>query len=131
MAGRLMKLLFRPGWRMKCIDPPLGWVRVLDELPPVAEIRLQLTCFLTQDWASPVLVREAQLRVVAGDRDFIVPWARSLLESAIEPIPVKFEGLFNAAIEFREVADLDLTVSRPLLRGSEWQRAATGRELTK
>ena len=168
MAGRLMKLLFRPGWRMKCIDPPLGWVRVLDELPPVAEIRLQLTCFLTQDWASPVLVREAQLRVVAGDREFIVPWARSadpddkpfpkspefsvkgtrtlhafidfvsdapdlvaLLESAIEPIPVKFEGLFNAAIEFREVADLDLTVSRPLLRGSEWQRAATGRELTK
>ncbi len=168
MAGRLMKLLFRPGWRMKCIDPPTGWVRVLDEALPIAEIRLQLTCFLTQEWASPVLVREGQLRVIHGDREFIVPWASSadpdgkpfpkspefsvkgtrtlhafidfasdapdlvsLLESAAEPIPVKFEGLFNAAIEFREVASLDLFIEQPLVRGSAWQKIDTGRKLTK
>ena len=74
MAGKLMSLLFRPGWRLKCIDPPLGWVRILDEDLPVAEIRLQISSFLTQQWASPVLVREGQLRVVDGEREFIVPW---------------------------------------------------------
>lgn len=166
MAGRMMKLLFRPGWRLKCIDPPLGWVRVLDESPPVVEIRLQLTCFLTQEWASPVLVREGQLRVIDGDREFIVPWTSSadpdgkplakspefsvkgtrtlhafvdfasdapdlvaLLEAATEPIPVKFEGLFNAAIEFREVASLDLSINQPLLRGDSWQKIDTGRRI--
>ena len=166
MAGRLMKLLFRPGWRLKCIDPPLGWARISDEFPPVAEIRLQLTCFLTQAWASPVLVKEGQLRVVTDDREFIVPWTASadpdgkplpespqfsvkgtstlhafvdfasdapdlvvLLESATEPIPIVFEGLFNAAIEFRPVASIDLSIDQPLLRGSHWRKIDTGRAI--
>jgi len=164
MAGKLTNLLFRPGWRLKCIDPPLGWVRILDEALPVAEIRLQITSFLTQSWASPVMVREGQLRVVDGERDFIVPWTASadfdgnplpespqysvkgtkthhafvdfasdapdliaLLETSTEPIPVMFEGLFNAAIEFRAVASLDMSIDQPLLRGSRWQKVGTGR----
>ncbi len=164
MAGKLMSLLFRPGWRLKCIDPPLGWVRILDEDLPVAEIRLQISSFLTQQWASPVLVREGQLRVVDGEREFIVPWTVSagpdgeplpkspqytvkgtnthhafvdfasdapdlvtLLETATAPIPIMFEGLFNAAIEFRPVASLDMSIDQPLLRGSRWQEIATGR----
>ena len=165
MAGKLMSLLFRPGWRLKCIDPPLGWVRILDEAPPVVEIRLQITSFLTQQWASPVLVREGQLRVVDGDREFIVPWTASadpngnllpkspqysvkgtsthhafidfasdapglvaLLEHATKPIPIMFEGLFNAAIEFRAVASLDMSIDQPMLRGTRWREIDTGRE---
>ena len=168
MAGRLMKLLFRPGWRLKCVDPPLGWVRILDDALPVAEIRLQITCFLTQEWASPVLIREGQLRVVDGEREFIVPWTASadpegnplpkspqysvkgsktlhafvdfasdapdlitLLESTTEPISIMFEGLFNAAIEFRQVASLDMTIDQPLLRGERWHKVDTGRDLRR
>ncbi|MDJ0952075.1 MAG: hypothetical protein QNJ81_00220 [Acidimicrobiia bacterium] len=168
MAGRIMGLLFRPGWRLKLIDPPLGWIRILDDDLPTAEIRLQLTCFLTQSWASPVDVKDAQLRAVIGEREFTIPWTASadpdgksfrdsprftvsgnaplhafadfasdapdlvaLLESATEPIPMKVEGLFNAAIEFREVASLDLSVEQPLLRGERWKRIRTGRELTE
>ncbi len=164
MAGKLMNLLFRPGWRLKCIDPLLGWVRIVDDAPPTAEIRLQITCFLTQEWASPVLVKEGQLRVIDGEREFVVPWVSSadpegmplpqspqfsvkgtktnhafvdfasdapdlisLLESATEPIPVLFEGLFNAAIEFRPVASLGLSIEQPLLRGGEWRKIDTGR----
>lgn len=166
MAGKLMSLLFRPGWRLKCIDPPLGWIRILDQTPPVAEIRLQITCFLTQEWASPVLVRDGQLRVVDGEREFIVPWTASadpegnplpkspqysvkgsrthhafidfasdapdliaLLESATEPVPIMFEGLFNAAIEFRAVASLDMSIDRPLIRGEHWHKVDTGRRV--
>ena len=164
MAGKVMKLLFRPGWRLKCIDPPLGWVRILDEALPMAEIRLQITCFLTQEWASAVLVRDGQLRVIDGEREFIVPWTVSadpdgkplpespqfsvkgtkthhafvdfasdapdlvtLLETSTEPIPIMFEGLFNAAIEFRSVASLDMSIEQPLLRGPRWAKIDTGR----
>ena len=166
MAGKLMKLLFRPGWRLRCIDPPLGWVRISDELPPVAEIRLQITTYLTSQWASKVRIMGLQLRVVAGEREFIVPWSASadpngasfgddpqydvgsagphhafvdfasdapdlivLLESATEPIPVHVEGLFNAAIEYRAGAGMDLAIEQPLFRGEEWRKARTGREL--
>ena len=165
MASKLTKLLFRPGWRLKCIDPPLGWVRILDETLPVAELRLQITCFLTQSWASPVLVRDAQLRVMDGEREFIIPWTASadpdgeplpkspefsvkgssthhafidfasdapdlitLLETATGPTPIMFEGLFNAALEFRAVASLDMSIERPLLRGPQWQQVDTGRD---
>ncbi len=168
MAGRLMSLLFRPGWRLKLIDPPLGWIRVLDDEVATAEIRLQLTCFLTQAWASRVDVKDAQLRAIVGEREFIIPWTASadqdgnpfknsprfsvygdeplhafvdfasdspdlisLLESTAEPIPMKVEGLFNAAIEFREVANLDLSIEQPLLPGSRWKRVGTGRELSE
>ena len=77
MAGRLTRLLFRPGWRLRCIDPPLGWLRVTDDEPPVAGIRLQITTFLTSRWAGAVTVKELQLRVTAGEREFIVPWTAS------------------------------------------------------
>jgi hypothetical protein len=77
MAGRLMKLLFRPGWRLRCVDPPLGWLKVRDEQPPVVEFRLQMTCYLTSQWAGPVRVKELQLRVIAGEREFLVPWSAS------------------------------------------------------
>lgn len=83
MADRLMKLLFRPGWRLRCIDPPLGWLRVRDEQPPVAEFRLQMTCYLTSQWAGPVRVKELQLRVIAGDREFLVPWTASADPQAV------------------------------------------------
>ena len=168
MAGGLMGLLFRPGWRLKLVDPPLGWIRIVDDDLPTAEIRLQLTCFLTQSWASPVDVKDAQLRAAIGEREFLIPWAASadpdgtpfrnspkfsvsgnaplhafvdfvsdapdlvaLLESTEDPIPMKVEGLFNAAIEFREVASLDLSIEQPLLRGSRWKRVRTGRELAE
>jgi len=73
MAGIFGQLLFRPGWRLRCIDPPIGWVRI-DGEPPVVELRLQITCFLTSRWASPVAIRGLQLRVNAGGREFLVPW---------------------------------------------------------
>ena len=168
MAGRLMRLLFRPGWRLRCIDPPLGWVRVSDDVLPVAGIRLLVTTFLTSQWAGAVTVKELQLRVMAGEREYVVPWIATadpdgvplgdtpeysvgsaaphhafvdvasdapdlvvLLESATEAVPVQLEGIFNAGIEFRPIAGLDLTIEQPLLRGSEWRRVRTGRELTE
>ena len=114
-----MKLLFRPGWRMRCVDPPLGWIRVSGE-PPVVEIRLQMTCFLTSQWASAVAIKELQLRVTAADREFVVPWSATAdpdgaplseqLEYSVygsEPrhVFVDFASDAPDLVRFQEVAD--------------------------
>ncbi len=68
-----MKLLYRPGWRLRCVDPQIAWLQLSDDHPPALTIRLQLTCYLTSRRARFVWLHDAQLRIVDGDRTFIVP----------------------------------------------------------
>ena len=161
-----MTLIYRPGWRLRCIDPPLAWVRVTDEITPVVGVRLQLTTYLTWRWATPVKIRELQLRVTAGEREFLVPWDAvadpvgdplgeeleysvdgaaphhafvdfasdapdlvSLFESEPGSLPVAVEARMNLAVEFREIATLDLDSGDTVLRGNTWRKAETGRRI--
>ena len=73
MTSTLTRLLFRPGWRLRCIDPPIAWVRITDDRPATAAIRLQLTSYLTSRWANDVKVKDTQLVVRVDDRSFVVP----------------------------------------------------------
>ena len=84
MAGILMRLLFRPGWRLRCVDPPIGWLQLRpgDELA----IRLQLTCYLTSRWARDVVVNELRLRVGNGDREYLAVGVEAT-DAADEPFP--------------------------------------------
>jgi hypothetical protein len=73
MAGKLMQYLYRPGWRLRCVDPPIAWLQFRDDEPRTVAIRLQLTCYLTSRYAGAVTFQDAQLRLVVGDRTFLVP----------------------------------------------------------
>lgn len=68
-----MRLLYRPGWRLRCVDPPIGWLQLREGHPPSVAIRLQLTCYLTSRLARSVWLQDAQLRVRSGQRAFLVP----------------------------------------------------------
>ena len=74
MLGWTAKRLGDPGWKLKCIDPPIAWLRLRQSDVVEVGIRIQLTCFLSSRRAGPVLVRETRLVLTIGEHEYAVPW---------------------------------------------------------
>lgn len=111
VAGSEGPWWFRPGWRLRCLDPPIAWLQIVDEYPDVVGIRLQLTCYLTSRWASSVAVKSARLRIGHGEEHLLV-WTR-VSNVAGDPYPHKAgykvgnEGAEHVLADF-ETDDADL-----------------------
>ena len=73
MAGQIARLLIRSGWRLRCVDPPIGWLRLNAESS--LAVRLQLTCYLTSRWARAVEVNDLRLVLRMGERPVVGSWA--------------------------------------------------------
>jgi len=74
MLGWTAKRLGDPGWKLKCIDPPIAWLQLRQSDVVEIGIRIQLTCYLSSKRAEPVLVRETRLLLAVADRHVPVPW---------------------------------------------------------
>ena len=114
MADRLMRLLFRPGWRLRCVDPPIAWIQVRGEYPPTAAIRLQLTCYLTSRLARSVWLRDSQLRITQGEHSFVIPMSAA---TNAEGEPFKREAGLDVYHDEPEHALVDFVTDAPDLIG--------------
>lgn len=74
MLGWAAKRLGDPGWKLKCIDPPIAWLELRRSGGIQVGIRIQLTCFLSSRRADPVLVRETRLLLTIEDQQHAVSW---------------------------------------------------------
>ncbi|MDX2342626.1 MAG: hypothetical protein QNL12_02310, partial [Acidimicrobiia bacterium] len=86
MADGLMRFLYRPGWRLRCVDPPIAWLRLEPGDVSGLGIRLQLTCYLASRWAGAVRVKQLRLRLRDGAAEILVPCS-SVVDDAGEPFP--------------------------------------------
>lgn len=82
MANTVTRILFRPGWRLRCIDPPIAWIRID---PPTVQVRLQLTSYLTSRYARPVWIKELRLSLPLGHQTHYAGWVRSV-DAADKPL---------------------------------------------
>ena len=76
MLSWIGKQIGDPGWKLRCIDPPIAWLRLNTGDQPEIGIRIQLTCFLSSKRAQPVHIRETRLLVAVGDRQIESPATR-------------------------------------------------------
>ena len=73
MAGQIARVLVRSGWRLRCVDPPIGWMQVNADAS--VGVRIQLTCYLTSRWARAVDVKDLRLVLRLGERPVVGTWA--------------------------------------------------------
>ena len=76
MLAWTSKRMGDPGWRLKCVDPPIAWLQLRRGERTEIGIRIQLTCYLSSRRAQPVLVRETRLLLGLEDRQVPVSWVR-------------------------------------------------------
>jgi hypothetical protein len=74
VLGWAAKRIGDPGWKLKCIDPPIAWLQLRRSDKITIGIRIQLTCFLSSRRADPVLVRETRLLLTIDGQEHAVPW---------------------------------------------------------
>lgn len=73
MLGWTAKRLGDPGWKLRCIDPPIAWLHLEHGQPTEVGIRIQLTCYLLSRRAQPVRIRETRLLLAIEGQEVVAP----------------------------------------------------------
>lgn len=73
MLGWAGKLARDPGWRLRCIDPPIAWLCLRRAERTEIGVRIQLTCYLSSKRAQPVRIAETRLVLRVDGGQIVIP----------------------------------------------------------